>query len=203
MTDIVAYGTGWFDFKECLLGPMTESAARKSFGASKAIAVEIAPAVGRRVYVIHDPSRSYVEVNFLGWPTDERNRSSLHYSDDCQGGLRLTQILVSSNVPDEAMGGDGAFWTQTIVLDADKPGRATLDVSSIHARFIAELPSAGLQAETGTLRFRRPGFGDYDDLVRPDLVERCLLDLEAFDPSLPNVKEAAGMYEPAPAGLSF
>lgn len=191
MTRISKFGTSWLDYDSEVVGELTEKTALKRLNSGRPIALEIEPGVCARGYVVHAPATDYVLIGLLGWPSHSSDKASLHFQGTVDGAMRLVQIEVThGKAGSEAKPGTSA-WTQIVYL-FDQGRRATFDDLSAQTRVVVDLTSSATHSEVSLLRFEKPAFSDYDHLIRPDLVERCLLDPTAFTPDNPTAFKVYG-----------
>ncbi len=187
MTGITAWGVNWPKGKGVLEGRMSEEDARRRFEAGRQVAAEVRLPGGVCAEIEHSPRIEILTVGLRGWPAGTKDRGSLFFQVASDGGFELHLVGV-------VRGLGAACWAQTANLGRRN---AVLVHPVTAARYEAPLPQSADLAEAAALRFPVPAFGDYAPFVRPDLVERCILGLDAFGPDLPPGLEGA-KEDPAP-----
>jgi hypothetical protein len=197
MTGDVQFGEGVWSHTGELSRPIDRATAARRLKAGKKIGIRFPATDGVQAYAYHDPSLDYLAVGLVGWPEDPRNSASLRYSGTETGTLRLAEITIHSKVPDPTYG-DRAFWSQFVHLHPPEHRRAMLDVPAVGRRYILSIKAAGKLDPIADLRFAMPDLDGYPSLVRPDLVESAMHDLNGFDPALPDVREV--LMDEAPTG---
>lgn len=190
---------GWADRSrsyDLTLGrTMSRRNAEYRYRAGFRVAAEVSVPRCERASVSLDPKLGYARVEFLNWPDGIRGKAQLHFLKP-QG--ELGYALVKATLTRGA--GPAETWSQAVLMPPGEKPSALLDLVAEETRHTLSLSESEAHAGVGAMRFHVPDFGNLDALVRPDLVERCMLAPDAFDPDLSfGLDEAAEGRATAPS----
>ena len=174
---------GWADRSrsyDLTLGrTMSKRNAEHRYQSGFRVAAEVAVPGCERASVTLDPKVDLIRVEFLNWPDGIRGKAQLHFlRPPGEQGYALVKASLTRGA------GPAETWSQAVLMPLGGDATALLDLVSEQTRHTLPLAGSDTHAEVGAMRFHVPAFGNLDELVRTDLVERCMLAPSAFDPDL-------------------